>query len=170
MACLDSFSIAITGRDLECKIRIKSSEQQSDAAAIASTGGTVSKEFGVDGLIDQASGDTLSQIVTTAVTAVYYVGSPARTVFASSWTKMRTGSGTAKDLGSISFVPTAPDVSGGSTDLKTVIVSVGLPVYSQAEADALGASGSDNYTVTIYIRKSDEAIGGNPDNLDPPNP
>ena len=157
MACADQFAILIIGADVECTLTVTDD----------------SKSFGIEKLIDATGDDplTLSPTIVTAVGFTYTVGSPARSVFASSWSSARSGAaGSPKPLGGISFTdPASPDLSGASNEVKTGEVTVGLPIYTQAEADALG-TGQENYTVTLYLRKSDEGIAGSPSNLNPPNP
>ena len=153
MACIDTFIITVTGRTRECTITVDSADKNN--------------EWSVDDLIVGA-GEIVA--IVTAVAISYTVGNPAKTVFASSYEKTRTGgTGDPPDLGSITF-NSEIDLGGGALAMKNNTVTIGLPTYSQSAADVLGATGVDKWDVSLYIRGDSESIAGSPSNLTPENP
>lgn len=147
--CSSSFSISIVTAEVPCRMEIESDDQ--------------SHSIDVDDVLDGT---------TVTVDFVYEIGNPKRSVFASSYTKSRTGgtSGDPPDLGARSFSKT-PDQSLAADEEDDAQFSVVIPAYSGTEETNLG-TGSDTYDITLWLREATVRIGGNnpPANLEPPNP
>ena len=147
--CSSAFSISVRGAEVPCRMEVDSDDQ--------------THNFGV---ADVADGENVT------VEFAYEIGSPKRSVFASSYTKSRTGgtSGSAPDLGVRSFSKT-PDQSLAADEEDTAEFTVAVPAYSGDPTTQLG-TGTDNYNITLWLREATVRIGGQnpPANLEPPNP
>lgn len=146
--CSKRFSISIVAGEKACVIIIQSTQ-----------------------LTHNISVDDIGEGRTLTILFSYNVGKPKRTVFASSYTKARSGAGfvgTPPDLGARSF-SRQPDNSLDPEEVAFAEFTVEIPPYEREE----GAIGNEVYTITIWLRGTNERIlvdGNPPPNLDPPNP
>lgn len=146
--CSQTFTVQVTGADEPCTIEIDSDDRN--------------KRYDVDEVSDGLN---------VEIDFTYTVGAPARSVFASSYTKSRSGgSGTTPDLAGRTFSKT-PDTSLGAQAEDRATLTVQLPAYGGTPTTEL-SDGTDTYDVIIYLREATDRIGGDspPSNLDPANP
>lgn len=144
--CSKRFSISIVAGEVRCVVIIQSTQ-----------------------LTHNISVDDLEQGRTLTILFSYNVGKPKRTVFASSYTKARSGFvGTPPDLGVRGF-SRQPDNSLDPEEVDFAEFTVEIPPYEREE----GAIGDEVYTITIWLRGANERIlvdGNPPPNLEPANP
>ena len=147
--CSGSFAINVIGGTYPCDLTIDSDDRIHNIA-----------------VADAADGDTVT------VELMYKIGSPKRSVFASSYTSARTGgdSGSPPALGNRNFNK-VPDTTLAADEVDSATFTAQIPAYAGAETTNL-AGGTDNYSVILYLREATERIGGDtpPANLDPANP
>lgn len=147
--CVDNFTVEVLGGDVPCEMEI-SSAFDSPTYSIGS------------GSNDLATAQTVT------VDFVYEVGAPERTVFASGYTKRRSGaSGTPPDLGARSFSPAVPDTTKPPNEQQDGRFTVVVPARDTSAISELG-TGQDLYTIQVFIKEAADELPG--ENLEPANP